>query len=449
VTPRLLRRGAVVLAALALAALACYQDPTSPAQCPAFCPGGRLATVESLLATSVERDSSFQNYVAAQQSALLLATDLPGIDSRPIFESVPITTRVQIDTGTDTTTGPLVLDSMQLTLKVLRRSAGARNIRLAVYQLPLGLDSTTTLAGLAPSFAAVPLRVVNVDSLVTLPGKLDSATGDSVLVVDSLRNAITVRLKFQASQIAFRVADSGKVALGIRASADSVASIAVESNRSGAGPQFVWYARVDSAGVIVRPDSLPKKFAVSQPAGARFNSFVFTAPPVTIDTNLTIGGVPSTRSLLRIVLPRALRDSTQIIRATLLLVPTGLAPVTTPESVFVQARRVAADLGAKSPTTPDTLVANSAPFRGAPTDTVRVELTTFFRQWQLDTAAVTAVYLSLLAVDRTDSTRLAGFRPFNFDAETFEALRFFSSRAPAFRPAIQLTFVRRLTFGAF
>jgi hypothetical protein len=439
-----LRRGAVVLVLVALAALACYQDPTSPAQCPAFCPGGRLTTVESLLATTVERDSSFQDYVQAHQSLLLLAADLPGIDSRPIFETLPITTRAQIDTGTDTTTGPIVPDSMWLTVKVLRRSAGARNIRLAFYQLPLGLDSTSTLAGLAPGFATAPLRVVNVDSLVTLPGMLDSVTGDSVLAVDTVRNAITVRLKFLPAQIPYSEADSGRLAIGVRASADSVASVAIESNRSGAGPQTTWFARVDSAGVLVRPDSLPKKFAVSQAAGVRFNSFVFDAPAITLDSNLTIGGVPSTRALLRFALPRALRDSTQIIRATLLLVPTGAPLVTTPDSVFLQARRLATDLGAKSPIAADTLVGNSAVFRGVLPDTVRLELTTLFRFWQLDTSAVTAIYVNMLGLDRTDSTRLRGI-----EAGSLDALRFFSTRAPAFRPAIRLTFVRHLTFGAF
>ncbi len=447
-SPRRLRRCAVVLGGVALAALACVQEPTSPAQCPAFCPGGRLTTVESLLATSIQRDSSFQGYVAAHQANILLAVELPGIVSRPIFETLPIAVRALIDTGSDTTTGPIVLDSMRLTLTMLRRSAGARNIRLAFYQVPLGIDSTTTLAALAPSFAAAPLRVVNVDSLVTLPAKRDSVTGDSVLSVDSVRNALTVRLTFTAAQIPFSEADSGKLGIGIAVSADSVASVAFESNRLGAGPQTVWFARVDSAGVIVKPDSLPHAFPVSQQRGVRFNSFVFDTPPLTLDSNLTIGGVPSIRALLRIALPRVLRDSSRIIRATLLLVPTGAAPVTTPDSVFVEARRVLTDLGAKSPIVPDTFVAVSPVFRGIPADTVRIEMTNFFRLWQLDTTAVTAVYLSLLAVDRVDSTRLTGFELVRFDSRSFDAPRFFSSRSPAFRPAIRLTFVRHLQFGA-
>lgn len=432
-TRRAMQRSALALAGVALAALACFEDPTSPARCPDFCPGGGITTVESLLATAVERDSSFQGYVQAHQSGYLLATSLPGIDSRPIWETLPINPRVRIDTGTDTTTGPVVVDSMRLTLTVLRRSAAARHLSLSFYQLPLGIDSTSTFAGLAPAFGAPPLRLVNLDSLLALPGSRDSVTGDSVLSVDSIRNALTVRLTFAAGQVPYSEADSGKLALGVRLSADSLASIALGSTRSGTGPETAWYYHVDSAGTLVKPDS--------QKSALRFDDFVFDAPPVTLDSNLTIGGVPSTRSLLRIDLPRGLRDSTQIIRATLVLVPTGSAPVITPDSVFLQARRVGVDFGAKSPLA-DTLVANSRPFRGMPTDTVRVEMTSLFREWQTDTAAATAVYLNLLSLDRSDSLTLRGL-----EAGTLTALRFFSSRAPAFRPSIFLTYVPRVKFG--
>jgi hypothetical protein len=74
---------------------------------------------------------------------------------------------------------------------------------------------------------------------------------------------------------------------------------------------------------------------------------------------------------------------------------------------------------------------------------VRIEMTTLFRLWQADTNAVTAVYLSLLRLDRTDSIHVAGD-----EAGTLAALRLFSSRSPAFRPSIRLTYVPRVKFGA-
>lgn len=437
------QRGILVLAGVGLAALACFEDPTSPAQCPAFCPGGGLVTVESLLSTVVERDTSFQGYVQAHQAAVLIASSVPGVEARPIWVSVPIDTRFRIDSGSDTTTGPIAVDSMKLTVTVFRSdTAGVHNLRLAFYQLPVGIDSSTTFADLSSAFAGTPLRVVNVDSLAAQSTRRDTVTGDTVIGIDSLRNALTLRLKFTASQSGFSAVDSGRLALGVLPSGDNPPSIALGSAESGIGATIWWFYRVDSGGHLIRPDSLPLKAPDSLPGATSFDTYVSNVPPVTIDSNLTVGGVPSIRSLLRFNLPRGLRDSTQIIRATLQLVPAGAA-VTAPDSVFLRVKRLQADLGAKSPVAIDTFVASSAPFVGLPSDTVRIEMTSLFRLWQGDTTAVTAVYLSLLHLDRTDKIHLSGE-----EAGTLGALRFFSSHAPAFRPSVRITYVPRVKFGA-
>lgn len=438
---RHLRRAALVCGGLGLAALACYQDPTSPAFCPDFCPRGGIVAVESLLATAVSRDSAFQGYVPAHQAAMLLTTSQSGLESRPIFETAGIITRVPIDTGTDTTTGPIVVDSMRLTFTLFRRNA--RNLRLAFYQLPLGIDSASTFAGLDPAFAAAPLRVVNIDTLLAQPARRDTITGDSVLSVDSIRRAVGLRLVFTAAQSPYSEADSGKLAIGVALIADESPSVALASNELGAGPSVTWFYGVDSAGTILRPDKLSHPFQVSQTRGARFDGFVHNAPPVVIDQDLTVGGVPSTRSLLRIDLPRRLRDSTQIIRAILQLVPTASGALAAPDSVFVQALPLLADLGAKSPNGGGDSLSRSRPFLGVPGDTVRVELTSLFRAWQSDTTTVTAVYLSLGALDRLDSLRAAGV-----EAGSLGVVRFFSSRTAVLRPSVLLTFVPRVRFGA-
>ena len=440
---RHLRRSVVVLAVGALAALACFENPTSPAQCPDFCPAGGLATVESLLSTAIERDSSFAGYVQAYQAAVLIASSVSGIQSRPIWVSQAIETRFRIDTGTDTTTGPIVVDSMKLTVSVFRTdTAAVHNLRLSFYQLPVGIDTTTSFTDLASAFAGTPLRTINVDSIAALPGRRDTVTGDTVLTIDSTRNKVVLRVKFTGSQAAFSAVDSGKLAMGVIATGDNPPSIALGAVETGNGANLWWFYRVDSAGKLIRPDSLARKAPDSLSALPAFDSFVFDSPPVTLDANLTVGGVPSIRSLLRFQLPRGLRDSTQIIRATLQLVPAGAA-VTTGDSVFLRVKRLIADLGAKSPVVVDTLVASSPPFVGVPSDTVRIEMTTLFRLWQADTNAVTAVYLSLLRLDRTDSIHLSGD-----EAGTLAALRLFSSRSTAFRPSVRLTYVPRVKFGA-
>jgi hypothetical protein len=180
-----------------------------------------------------------------------------------------------------------------------------------------------------------------------------------------------------------------------------------------------------------------------QPRGLRFDSFVSNVTSVGLDSNLTIGGVPATRALLRFALPRNIRDSAQIIRATLLLVPTGPPPVLTGDTVFLRLIRLAADLGAKSPLTLDTVYATSPLFVPNGSDTLRIEMTTLMRLWQSDTTAAPAAFAGLFALDRRNASRLDG--P---EGGTLTALRFFSSRTPGFRPALRLTYVPRIKLGA-
>src|SRR5205823_944357 len=78
------------------------------------------------------------------------------------------------------------------------------------------------------------------------------------------------------------------------------------------------YLRVDSAGTPVARTPGP----LSAPS---FASFVSDPPPPPPDSTLAVGGVPSARSILRIAFPHFIRDSSQIIRGTLTLVP--VAPV--------------------------------------------------------------------------------------------------------------------------
>ena len=66
---------------------------------------------------------------------------------------------------------------------------------------------------------------------------------------------------------------------------------------------------------------------------------------------------------------------------------------------------------------------------GSP-DTVTVEITNLVRAWSLDTTMVTAFVL--------------GHVP---EATSYSEIRFYSSRAPALRPGLHVTYVKRFRFG--
>ena len=460
---RIFIAGVVCAAAL----WACVEEPTAPARCPDFCPGNQLVAVESLFTDAISRDSVFQGYVLPAHAGFLPATAEGGIDSRPIAQLNGFAPRTQLD-SVDTTTGPKVIDSLKLTVRFLRPDTASRNLRLSFYQLPDSIDSTKTFTDLAPSFAGSPLRVVNVDSLLGQPSRRDSVMGDTVLtngttdtnstIQNGTQHVVTLRLKFDSSHAMPNLADSGRFSIGVIVTADNKPTVAFGSQELGIGLAASWFYRVDSAGKLLRPDSIfykdtcngstcththPQDSLLANPL---FDSFVYTAPAVPLDSNLLIGGVPSRRSLLRINFPKNLRDSSQVIRAQLLLIPTATAPLLTSDSVIVVANRVAADFGLKSPMVGDSISGASAPFTGNPSDTVRIELTTLYRFWQFDTTQTTSLYLRLLALRRAsgDTTgRLA-----SIEGGTFTTLRFYSSRTAAFRPMIRLTYVPRIKLGA-
>ena len=469
-----MKRFAFVAITAALAAWACVEEPTSPARCPAFCPGNKLVAVESLFPDMVIRDSSFQGYVVPAHAGFLPATAEAGIDSRPITQLNVFAQRTQLD-SVDTTTGPNVIDSMKLTVRFLRPDTASRNLRLSFYQLPDSIDSTKTFADLAPSFTGSPLRVVNVDSLLGQSSRRDSIMGDTVLTngttdtnsthTNGIQHVVTLRIKFDSAHAMPNSADTGRFSIGVIVTADNKPTVAFGSSELGIGLSASWFYRVDSAGKLLRPDSIFYKKTCtngtctdthprdSLPAGTLFDSFVYTAPALPPDSNLLIGGIPSQRARLRINFPKQIRDSAQVLRAELFLIPTPTAPVVTGDSLLIAVNRVFADFGLKSPIDVDTAIQGiSKPFVGNPTDTVRIELTPLFRGWVSDTTLPTSVFVRLLTLRRflPSTTGLADTTGVSSSLEgaTFTTLRFYSSRTAAFRPVIKLTYVPHIKLGA-
>src|SRR3989442_115424 len=389
------------------------------------------------LRAGIGRDSSYGRpigYINPPNDSVLLMTSLPTVDSRPIIRFGPIATRALI-ANTDTTTGPLLApDSVRVRLQIVRRDTSAHNLRLSFYRLPLTIDSATDFAALSDSFNVAPIRRVNVDSLLALPGQIDSTTGDRVTIDTTFAPLIRLAFlfRFDSLQITWSADAFGKIALGIRISADKPTSAALAASESGAGAGIIWFNRFDSAGTIIdRQHS----------AATAFDAFVFDPPPPSLDSNLTVGGVPAARSLLRVDLPRAIRDSTQIVRATLILVPADSARGVAGDSFFLAGHQVAAELGAKSPlSTSASLHPDSATVFVGKLDTVSVEVTNFLRAWQSDTTIPhTLLFRQVIEVPKAGSRLQEG--------ATFSEIRFYSSRAPAYRPGLHLTYIPRYRFG--
>jgi hypothetical protein len=179
--------------------------------------------------------------------------------------------------------------------------------------------------------------------------------------------------------------------------------------------------------------------APAQTSPLQFDTFVFDPPPTLDDSTLTVGGVPAARSVMRFTISRALRDSVSIVRATLVLVPASPIVSAPDDSMGLWVRRAIADFGAKSPLAQpnpllpaDSTAINVAVVPTGVTDTVNVEITQMIRFWQADTAAPHTLVL-MEAQSR--------------EGGSFASLRLFSSRVPAFRPVLHITYIPRYAFG--
>ena len=410
---RLALVGAVLLAA------ACVERLTAPGHCPDFCPSGQITVVDTLLTTSINRDSAYRGYVVSYQSPVMLAAFLPDttdtLDGRPIFRFNGFGPRLPISS---VDTGQILgADSARLQLYIVRRDTATHNLRLQFYRLPTTIDTTTTFGAVAAAFNNAPVRpTVNVDTLLAQPGGKDPVTGDSV-VVDTVNHRWLLSLKFDTAAARYVGTDSGAVAYGIRVAADTLASIAF--GKGSVGPVLQWYLRVDSLGMPVarKPGIL----------GTTLANFVFTPPTAPLDSTLAVGGVPSARSLLRVAFPKFIRDSSQIIRGTLFLVPAVAARGAPADSFVMEARTVLADFGRKSPI--DARLDDPIVIHPGAMDTIKIEVTNMLQLWAADTTHPTVFLL----------------RP-QAEAQYFGEIHFYPSKA-ALRPTLQITYVKQFPFG--
>ena len=418
--------------ALLLALGACTEQATAPGVCPDFCPGGQIGVVDTIFTDMIERDTAFSGYVEAVGGEVMAVADVPGaVDSRAIFRMNAMPLVVVLH---DTTTSPIIVDSARLRIEILHRDTNATSLWIKLYRLPLAIDSTTTFAQVIPPFTDSIVDSVNVNALLSAPLISDTATvrmwGDTIqtdsaghVLLVGADSSLILYTDLDTAQARFVAADSGRVAYGVRVSADSANTIALGTADNGRGPRLTWFFNFLDSTSTAKDSSLSR--------GPIFDSFVFNPPTPPIDSNLAVGGVPAARSLLRVKIPALLRDSADVVRATLVMVPVGPVPGAPADSFTILARAVIADLGAKSPLSTNSQFFGTHLVHLNAADTLRMELTDLVRSWALDSTLTPALML--------------GQAP---EAASYTQIRFYSTRAPAFRPTLHITFVRRYTFGA-
>ena len=389
---------------IALTTTACNENVVSPAVCPEFCPAATLEVFDSIIPASVERDSAFRGYVMAYQSKQAQAAADDTVESNPIFRFQAFEDSIQLGGGFVDVPMPVEeTDSFRFELILSRRyldTAGTEVPELPVYRLPVDIDSTTTQADLEPYFqdstelAAIPLpdSVLRGNLIGVLPG-------DAFPTFEEDSNVVAL-------------------GLGYRFSRPGYANV-ITSDSSFLATILIRFAKIDSTDGtrVERSDTVI----------VDFDSYVHPPPPAIDPNSLSIGGAPAGRTLIRANLPSGIVDSSSVVRATLILVPTEPVWGIAGDSVIVFAEALPFDLGAKSsivvlPFDSTGLGALRIPVGW--TDTVRVEVTNIVRVWKSPSTLPHTISLRVLP-----------------EGGSIAEARFESSRSPVGKPIIEISYV--------
>jgi len=392
-----------------LAVVGCGEDLTAPANgtCPDFCPPEQLEVVDSVLLDNVLSDSAFGGYVQSWDATSLQvyrdSTAGGDAGSRAVIVFQAFSDSLLIASG-DTTRGAVLgTDSFVVQLAVRGRNAAFTGLEVALYRIPVGTDSATTFVDLDPYFTdSTLLAVLPIpDTLVsdTLSVLLDALAFPG-FAADGNRAAIGVALR----------SPSGYVQLG--------------SDNGNDDAELARYVRVDSAGVTV--PRLEGKSSI-------FDSFVASPQAAPTPDEREVGGTPASRTMLRFDLPRRIVDSSTVVRATLVLVPTGPVLGAPGDSLAIIAQGLAADVGAKSP------------LQGIPSDSVSLRVT-FLTVGSADTVRLDVT--DLVIGWTQDSTRPRAFAVRAIpEGGSVAALRLGATTSGAARPRLHVTFIPPLTLG--
>jgi hypothetical protein len=388
---------------LLVAGAACRDELTTPADCPALCPGGQQQVQESVLTAVLEGDSTYIGYVAPGLGpSLRVSNGLPVSEDRALTLFLPRPDSISVD-GTNRVV--IRLDSAIIAVTLQARDSNVTGLKLFLYNLDTALDTLTTFADVEPQMVLANLI-------------------DSIAVPDSVQSGLLRLVVSGADTAKITADDSGRFAIGIKISADAPTGIRLASIAATGSPNVTHYVRVDPTGIA---DTLKAKQTFTR--FPQFTTFVSQSPPAFDPDLLSVGGAPSARSLLRFALPLTIRDSVTILRATLELTPNAPILGLPNDPALLQAFGVVGDLGAKSPIITSGTTIGLIEVESGTTDTLSIDITRLVRLWQTDDGLPQVVFLALAP-----------------EAASFTRPVVRSTRSPAGAPRIRITYYQTFPF---
>ena len=348
-----------------------------------------------------DADSSFEGYVLpGQGTTIRVSNGLPASEDRGVirFNTRPDSLFLRDTLRTYT------IDSATIEFTITRRDTTVGGLKMYLYRLPATTDTSATFAQVAADLT---------------PGNLL----DSVLVDDTADTPL-VRVVFKDTttyKVSIPAADSGVLAIGLAMAAASPTGCGSAPSspappRRSSPPSSTWTSRIRrcrSGRFMLNP---------------KFSDFVSQNPPTLDPDLLTTGGAPSARSLLRFDWPNFIRDSGQLVRVTLELIPTAPINGLPNDPAFLEARIVLSDLGSKSSLSQSTFAEFELP--EASSDTVNFEIVSLLSAWQTIPTIPHALSLSLTP-----------------EGSSFTRATFGSTRTPGKKPRLKVTYAVPFRFA--
>lgn len=379
---------------------ACTERLATTGECPALCPGGEPLYRDTVLTATPAGDTTYSGYDTYRLAgSLLLANGGSYGQSRAVIQYFTRGDSIRTDSLRPFTR----IDSVFIELVPQSWDESVTGKVIDVYRLPLGTDTTATVA--------------SIDALMTNENLLNSipVSGESTPTPKYLLFTGADLAKFT-----FAPGEPTNLVIGLRLRSDTPTGMRIGSGTSGsAAPSWTTWASITVA------DTLQPVF-VQRPVQLDFS---VATPPARNPQRLTVGGSPAARSFVHFILPPHLRDSAIIVRATLNLGLPEPVPGIPGDSVVLRVENLITDLGGKSPVY--SAVAPTAIIRSGQTGVVSLEAVSLVRTWQGANPLPTLI-------------RLAS----NAEAASFTVPAFISTRQGV-GPTLRITYRPRFGYGGF
>lgn len=304
------QRAPFVVLALAAAVMlaACQEDyEGGGAACPSLCPEQNVVVFDTTF-DPVELDTTVSPFPThGTETELLLARRGDTVDTRPVirFDSLP----TFFNRGA--TSGDTVIQFVDSAYVKLRINRGASVFKQPVTFEVFDVDTTTGDESTARNDTSTAIE----RTLFRNDRRIGQITFDTAQITDS------IRIPLDNAALLDRIVNGKRLRLGFKATSAGPVQIRIVAYEGGdpAVVRFLPSADTVFNELQVFPRSVVPRNQVTLAADLTDYVHVISFPPVPDGSFLVVGGIPGRRTLIRFDIPARIMDSSNVLRATLIL----------------------------------------------------------------------------------------------------------------------------------